>query len=200
VVATARVTHVKIWTSPGGTSTAIRQTLSNPTADGGPLTFLALGSANSSGWVRVLLPERPNGASGWVSTADVSLSTTPYRLVISRSEHQLDVFEHGRRIARHQVGVGKVVTPTPAGTYYLTELIRPPDPSGVYGPYAFGLSAFSTTLTSFAGGPGQLGLHGTDDPKGLGHDVSHGCLRVSNAVISDLARRLPLGTPVEIRN
>ena len=95
--------------------------------------------------------------------------------------------------------MGKVATPTPKGTYYLTELIQPPNPEGSYGPYAFGLSAFSDTLKTFAGGPGQLGLHGTDAPRGLGQGVSHGCIRVTNAVITDLAGRIPLGTPIEIR-
>ncbi len=94
--------------------------------------------------------------------------------------------------------MGKSTTPTPPGEYYLTELIRPSNPDGVYGPYAFGLSAFSETLKSFAGGPGQLGLHGTNEPDKVGTDVSHGCIRLTNDVISKLARTLPLGTPVQI--
>jgi len=193
-IATAQVAQVNIHRTPGG---EVRSSLPNPTAIGAPLTFLVLESR--PGWLRVQLPARPNGSSGWIAGSDVRLSTTQYRLVISMSRHQLDVMYEGRRIARHKVGVGKVATPTPKGTYYLTELIQPPDPDGAYGPYAFGLSAFSTSLKSFAGGPGQLGLHGTDAPHGLGHDVSHGCLRVANTVITHLADRLPLGTPVEIQ-
>jgi lipoprotein-anchoring transpeptidase ErfK/SrfK len=195
LVATARAAQVTVRAAPGG---ATKLKLSNPNEIGAPLTFLVLDSR--PGWLRVSLPIRPNGSSGWVPEADVSLSSTPYRLVISMSEHRLDVEYEGRRIARHPVGVGKVATPTPTGTYFITELIQPRDPAGAYGPYAFGLSAFSNTLKTFAGGPGQLGLHGTDAPKGLGHDVSHGCLRVSNAVITQLAGEVPLGTPVEIRS
>ncbi len=89
-------------------------------------------------------------------------------------------------------------TPTPGGIYYLVELIQPPDPNGDYGPYAYGLSGYSNTLTSFNGGPGQLGIHGTDDPAGIGTQVSHGCIRMSNADITQLAKILPLGTPVQI--
>lgn len=66
-------------------------------------------------------------------------------------------------------------------------------------PYAFGISGHSDTLKKFAGGPGQLGLHGTDQPDKLGTDVSHGCLRLSNEVITELAETLPLGTPIEIQ-
>ena len=54
-------------------------------------------------------------------------------------------------------------------------------------PYAFGLSAYSTVLTSFGGGDGEVGLHGTNDPSILGSDVSHGCIRVSNSVITRLS-------------
>lgn len=193
-IATARGSQVTVRTTPGGGG---RKSLANPTAIGAPLTFLVLESR--SDWLKVQLPLRPNGSSGWVARTDVILSSTPYRLVISMSKHRLDVMYQGKRIARHDVGVGKVATPTPKGTYYLTELIQPPDPAGAYGPYAFGLSAYSNTLKSFAGGPGQLGLHGTDAPHGLGTDISHGCIRVANTVITQLAADLPLGTPVDIR-
>jgi len=53
-------------------------------------------------------------------------------------------------------------------------------------------------LMSFGGGPGQLAIHGTDDPAGIGHDVSHGCIRMSNAGITKLAGILPIGVPVEV--
>jgi lipoprotein-anchoring transpeptidase ErfK/SrfK len=90
------------------------------------------------------------------------------------------------------------VTPTPTGRYYLTDLLAPRNPAGFYGPYAFGLSAHSPVYTAFAGGDGQVGIHGTDQPELLGRDVSHGCLRVANDVIRRLAKLVPLGTPVLI--
>jgi lipoprotein-anchoring transpeptidase ErfK/SrfK len=43
-----------------------------------------------------------------------------------------------------------------------------------------------------------IGLHGTDYAAGIGKNVSHGCIRMSNAMITRLARTLPLGTPVRI--
>ena len=80
----------------------------------------------------------------------------------------------------------------------LHELLQQANPSGAYGPYAFGLSAYSNVLYSFGGGPGQIGLQGTNEPGALGTNVSHGCIRISNSGISRLARILPLGTPVQI--
>lgn len=193
-IATARVAQVAIHSEPGQGK---QITMDSPTAVGAPLTFLVLESR--PGWLKVQLPKRPNGSTGWVAQDQVTLTTTKYRLVISMAKHRLDVLYAGKRVSRHDVGVGKVATPTPKGTYYLTELIQPPNPAGAYGPYAFGLSAYSNTLKTFAGGPGQLGLHGTDAPHGLGKDISHGCIRVANSVITKLADELPLGTPVDIQ-
>ena len=55
-------------------------------------------------------------------------------------------------------------------------------------------------LTSFNGGTGVIGLHGTNDPSSIGGDVSSGCIRMQNDVIERLVNEigLPLGTPVEI--
>jgi hypothetical protein len=61
------------------------------------------------------------------------------------------------------VGLGKNTTPTPGGVFYLEELLRPSDPNGAYGPYAYGLSGFSNVLHEFVGGDGQIGIHGGQD-------------------------------------
>ena len=95
--------------------------------------------------------------------------------------------------------VGHSLSPTPTGRYFVVDTIAPPDPHGFYGPYALGLSAYSTVYTTFAGGNGQVGIHGTNQPSKIGTDVSHGCIRLDNATITRLAKRLPLGTPVDIR-
>lgn len=160
-----------------------------------PLRFMVLGQR--TGWVRVQLPSRPNGSVAWLRRGDVVLATTPYRLIIDRRRHRLTVLNRDRLTARVPIAVGSSVTPTPRGRYYVTDLIRSRDP--FYGPYALGLSAHSPVLTSYAGGNGQLGIHGTNQPSSIGKDVSHGCIRVSNRFITKLARALPIGTPVEIR-
>jgi len=53
-------------------------------------------------------------------------------------------------------------------------------------------------ITDFLGGPGQRGLHGTADRSSVGQAASHGCLRLQNDDIVELAGLLPLGTPIEI--
>ena len=71
------------------------------------------------------------------------------------------------------------------------------DPNGVYGAYAYGLSGYSSVIHDWRWG-GLVGLHGTNDPSGIGRVVSHGCIRMLNQDITRLERVLPLGTPIAI--
>lgn len=165
---------------------------------GGHLVFLVRTEAPD--WLEVYLPVRPNGSTGWVRRDQVELSQHRYRIELSLSEHRLVVLRADEVILDEAVGVGDDNTPTPGGVYYLEELLRPPDPDGFYGPYAFGLSGYSDVVTDYNGGEGVIGIHGTDDPSSIGTDVSNGCIRLSNAAITRLVEEieLPLGTPVVI--
>lgn len=161
-----------------------------------PIVLLAI--SHRPGWVHVRLPTRPNLATGWVRRHDVDFAATSLRVTVQLHRHRLLLHDGDVRVLSTPIGVGKALSPTPTGHYFVTDLVRPPNPTGFYGPYALGLSAYSPVYTSFAGGNGQVGLHGTDRPSRLGRDVSHGCIRLQNAVITKLARTLPLGTPVDI--
>lgn len=194
VVAQAKYRTVAVYRMP--TSKKPFKTFSNPTADGGPLVFLV--KQRAAGWEKVYLPVRPDGSTGWVKDSSVNLSLDPYRVVVSLSAHSVIVYEQNKQLYKMVAGVGRSALPTPLGTYYIVELLKQADPNGLYGPYAFGLSAFSNMLYSFGGGPGEIGLHGTNEPGLLGGNPSHGCIRISDANILKLARLLPLGTPVQI--
>lgn len=161
-------------------------------------SLLVVDTALQPYWVKVGLVRRPNGSTGWVRGGDVALSRDSYFLRANTTTHRLTLFRSGIAVDSVPVGVGRSVLPTPTGTYFLATLLKQPNPNGVYGPYAFGLSAFSNVLQSFGGGPGEIGLHGTDAPTSVGSDQSHGCLRVTNTVIEHFARILPLGTPIQI--
>jgi lipoprotein-anchoring transpeptidase ErfK/SrfK len=194
--ATAVVSTVEVHASANGPVTT---KLDNPLPSGAPLTFLIDSPTAPSGeWLKVLLPIKPNGSTGYVKASDVKVAGLPYRIDISLGAHRLDVFENGTLRSSYPIGVGHSNTPTPGGTFYLKELLQPPNPDGAYGPYAYGLSGFSTTLDSFKGADAVIGVHGTDDPSSVGKDVSHGCIRMNNADITELAGLLPLGTPVRI--
>lgn len=194
-VAESEGASVAVFDSPQ-TSRPARE-LHNPQPSGAPLVFLVQG--RRPGWLRVLLPVRPNGSSGWVREDDVTLSQHNFHIVVELGAHRITTYEGGNVILREKIGVGTRRAPTPRGLYFIKELLRPPDPTGPYGPYAYGLSGFSNVLTSFAGGDGVIGIHGTNDPSSLGTDVSHGCIRMSNEGITKLANLLPLGVPVDIQ-
>ena len=72
------------------------------------------------------------------------------------------------------------------------------DPTGPYGAYQMSVAAFSDVYYSFGGGIGQIALHGTNDPALLGTPASHGCVRMTNEAITQLANTAPPGTPVTI--
>jgi lipoprotein-anchoring transpeptidase ErfK/SrfK len=189
------VAQVAVYATPR--ASAPRWLLANPQPSGAPLVFLV--QQHRGGWLRVLLPVRPNGSTGWIRSADVRLSQHDFRIVVTLSAHLITVYQSAQIVDREPIGVGTRLTPTPGGLYYTKELLRPPNPAGAYGPYAYGLSGFSNVLNSFAGGDGVIGIHGTNDPSLLGKDVSHGCIRMSNAGITKLAKLLPLGVPVRIQ-
>ena len=199
VVAQAIVPEVTARTAPdvGAAPVAV---LANPISSGAPLVFRSVDSpVDDPEWIEVQLPIEPNGTTGWILRDEVTLFDNPYRIEIDRAAYSLKVFQRNELWMDTVIAVGNGETPTPVGEFYLLELLAPPEPDGPYGPYAFGLSGFSEVLTSFGGADvAIIGIHGTNDPSSLGTEVSHGCIRLENAVIEQLASTLPLGTPVSI--
>lgn len=201
VIATATVPNVEVFAEADGDEPMLslpNPWLLNEEADK-PVDQVFLVEKQQDDWVKVLLPERPNGSTGWIQAADVELQTTPYRIDIQLGSRLIIVYEANEVLLRETIAVGKPDTPTPPGQYYLRVLLESIDPSSVYGPYAYGLSAHSEVLTEFSGGDAEVGIHGNNDASVLGQPVTSGCIRMSNESITMLTDLLPLGTPVEIR-
>lgn len=149
------------------------------------------------GWVQVYLPVRPNGSTGWVATGVVRVEKVRPRITVSLSGRRMTLALPEQEPVTAQVAVGSSTDPTPTGTYYVTDRVRPDDPGGVYGAFALGLSAHSDTFSEFGSGDGQIGIHGTNEPSSIGKAVSHGCVRVPDMMAAKLVT-VPLGTPVTI--
>ena len=199
VIAATKKSRVDIYDAPDGAVTQTidaRKVLTAP--DRTPLTFLV--DEEQDEWVSVHLPVRPNGTTGWVKAADVSLMPTDMRVEIALDKFELKVFRGADEVLVAPIGVGQGERPTPGGIYYIRELLKPPNPGGPYGPYAYGLSGYSPVLDSFKGGDAVIGLHGTNAPETIGKLASNGCIRLSNDVITELVNDvgLPLGAPVYI--
>jgi hypothetical protein len=194
-IATVRGRQIAVHKRKGDGT--VWMTLSSPNEMGATRVFLV--DAKGGGWLKVLLPIRPNGSTGWVKASDVTLSSTTRRVEIDPKAFTFTVFADDKVLRTGKVATGEGGTPTPAGRFYFTELVKPPNPNGDYGAYAFGLSGFSPTLRTFAGGPGQLAVHGTNKASALGGRASHGCVRVSNDDITWMAKNLAIGTPVVVK-
>ena len=194
IIAAAKAALTPVYDKAGAVKPIA--TLNNRTNFSGRHVFLVL--ATEGDWYKVELPMRPNGRTGYVKAADVVLYQHDFAIHVSLSAHAMVVYKAGKEIMRETVAVGSAKYPTPTGSFYLRELARPSNPKGAYGPYAFGLSAYSNVLQSFGRGDGQIGVHGTNTPAQLGQSVSHGCIRVRNAAITLLAKTLPQGVPIEI--
>jgi lipoprotein-anchoring transpeptidase ErfK/SrfK len=157
----------------------------------------ALGHGTSRRWVRVRLPGRPNGHAGWIRTAHTRRTATPWRLVLDLSARRVTAYFGGRVKRRFSVVVGTPSTPTPRGRFFVEEGVALPGQVG--GPYALATSARSNVLQEFAGGPGQIALHGTDGLAGaLGSASSHGCVRLDTGAVTWLAQRVGGGVPLAI--
>jgi hypothetical protein len=161
----------------------------------GTPTFLVL--QDYLDWVLVAIPVRPNGTVGWVKADEVERFSMVHRVVVDTRRNLMTIERDGVEIARHEVATGTGNTPTPSGLFFVREVVEE-RADGPYGPYVLGLSGYSTVLSSFDGGEGAIGLHGTNQPGLLGTDASFGCVRMTNQTIFNLVRTLPLGTPVEI--
>ncbi len=199
-IARSRTRWLTIWRGP---STEAGKRWSFPTRNpvGQTLEFLVAKTArdrDGNPWLRILLPIRPNGAAGWVRMGAVTVHRTRQRIVVDLSNKRLRYYRDGRLVHDFSVGIGRPETPTAVGTFYVWAQVPQASPSGPYGVFALGLSGFSPVLTDWPGG-GRMAIHGTANPGDRGLMVSHGCVRVYNADMVDL-RRVPLGTPVVIRN
>jgi len=149
-------------------------------------------------WYRVRLPILPNNSTGWVPARALGkLEVVHTHLYIDREKLKATLEADGRPVFTTIVGVGKPYWPTPRGEYYIRSKLTNFD-SPFYGPVAFATSARSYKLTDWPGG-GFVGVHGTSLPQLLPGHVSHGCVRMPNASILEIARLMKLGTPVTIR-
>lgn len=149
-------------------------------------------------WLRVRLPGRPNGLTGWISKSATRPAVTSWHVVVTISGRQVLAYRNGRLVRVFKAVVGKPSTPTPQGKFFVEEVVQLP--AGAAGaPFALALSSRSDVFQEFAGGPGQTALHGVANIGGvLGTAVSHGCVRLDTDAIRWLAERIGPGAPVTV--
>ncbi len=154
--------------------------------------------ANGVRWLRVMLPGRPDGSTGWIAAQGTRKLSTSWYLAVDLALRSVSAYRDAHLKRTFRAVVGKPSTPTPTGSFFVEEAVRLQmgEPGG---PFALALSARSNALQEFEGGPGQIALHGRENLGGtLGTAASHGCIRLDTAAIDWLAARIRPGTPVTI--
>jgi L,D-transpeptidase catalytic domain len=149
-------------------------------------------------WLEVRLPGRPNGRTGWIKRSGTTRSVTSWHLVVDTARRVVTAYHWGRATRSFSAVVGTASTSTPTGEFYVEETIAVGS-SDVGGPFALALSARSTALKTYAGGPGQIAVHGLSNIGGvLGTATSRGCVRLDDSAMRWLVARVGAGTPITI--
>ena len=120
------------------------------------------------------------------------------QVLVSLPDRKLAVIEDGKVLAKFSIAVGAAVSPSPAGefevvsrlanpTYYHPGVVIPAGKGNPIGPRWLGLSQKG------------YGIHGTNDPRSIGHAASHGCIRLRNRDIERLYEMVRVGDIVHVR-
>lgn len=120
------------------------------------------------------------------------------RIVVSIPDRKLALMEDGRVVKIYSTAVGAPSSPTPGGTYKIVQRI--PNPTW-YGPNkkVVGPGQNNPVGTRWMGLSRKgYGIHGTNNPRSIGHNASHGCIRLRNRDVEDLFARVAVGDVVEL--
>jgi lipoprotein-anchoring transpeptidase ErfK/SrfK len=160
-------------------------------------TYLAV-AARKPGWVLVRTAVAKHHV-GWLPTSAGKLYEQPRSIVIDLSSHTMSIFHRGKRTDRYRVAIGTPATPTPKGTFAVTDRLRTKSPESDYGCCILALTGHQSKIAQGWGGGDRIAIHATPHTWTIGKSISHGCVRASNAALRQLMDRIRLGTPVRIK-
>ncbi|MFL5869635.1 MAG: L,D-transpeptidase [Solirubrobacterales bacterium] len=196
VIWVRRGSRVELRTEPGGGS--VVDTVDKRTEFGSPTVFGVVKQVGR--WAGVSTPAVPNGQLAWVRLDPRRLNAgwTKRSIVIDLSARRA-ALRNGHRVVRaFPVTVGAPGVDTPTGRFSVTDTFRGELDPAAYGCCALALSATQPHIPSGWLGGNRIAIHGTTGPLGIA--ASHGCVRASNADVSALVNKVPLGTPVFIHS
>jgi lipoprotein-anchoring transpeptidase ErfK/SrfK len=141
-----------------------------------------------------------------VTTAQLA-SRYPSFIVVDRAAFRLRFYDHLKLTKTYEIAVGMEGLETPAGMYHIQwEQVNPP----WYVPKKAWAGSLAGTVVPpgpadplkarFMSFDGGAGIHGIDPSEysSIGHDASHGCVRMRIPDVIDLYSHSPVGTPVYI--
>ena len=169
-------------------------TVGSRTEFGSPQTFSV--AYVKGPWLAVRSTALGNRRLGWVRARRVSLLNRTLSLEVDLSKRELLVHDVGI-LRRIPVAVGAPDTPTPPGTFYVTDKLPGSKFGAYYGCCILALSGRQPNLPEGWSGGDRLAIHGSPTPT-WGHAVSNGCLHAAEPDLRYLMRTVPLGTAVRI--
>lgn len=152
-------------------------------------------------WLGITVAGLGDHRLGWIDLRGgaLRLARTRLEIDVELSARRL-VVRRGRDILRAMlVGVGRPGSPTPTGSFSITDKLLGPAYGSYYGCCILALSATQPHLPRGWTGGSRIAIHGTPSPSDFGRAVSAGCLHASAADLRYLMRIAALGTPVVIR-
>ena len=119
------------------------------------------------------------------------------RIIVSIPDRKLAVMEEGRVLRVFPTAVGAPKSPSPAGAFKI--VVRIPDPTwytkGRIVPPGKGNPLGTRWLGLSVKG---YGIHGTNNPASVGHNASHGRIRMRNHDVEQLFEMVSVGDAVEL--
>lgn len=112
-------------------------------------------------------------------------SKNPYFVHVDLDNNTMYIFKDGKVIKTYPVSGGKPSTPSPLGTWTIIS-------KDTWG------EGFGGTWMGFNVPWGKYGIHGTDEPWSIGHDLSKGCIRLYNKDAEAVRKLIPVGTKINI--
>src|SRR5215469_10979923 len=119
------------------------------------------------------------------------------RVVVSIPDRKLALMEENRVVKIYDVAVGAPSSQSPSGEFQIAERLENPtyySPGVVIEPGAgnpLGTRWMGLNIKGF-------GIHGTNSPDSIGHNASHGCIRLRNRDVEELFVRLKVGDRVSV--
>lgn len=119
------------------------------------------------------------------------------RIVVSIPDRKLALIEDGRIVKVYPIAVGASSSPSPTGQFQIVNRLTDPTyyspgveiPAGKNNPLGTRWMGLSQK---------RFGIHGTNEPKSIGRNASHGCIRMRNADAEELFEMVRVGDMVEV--
>ena len=139
----------------------------------------------------------------FAGTAPVSNAASKHMIIVNTKKNTLNYYVNYTLVKKFRCATGKASTPTPQRKTTIVNKIknRPfyktgipgGDPRNPLGKRWMGLNIDGTQGSTY-------GIHGNNNEKYIGKNVSHGCIRMHNSEVEWLFDQVPLGTVVLIKN